>query len=56
VVTCGGRVLCVAALGKNLREARDIVYAVVRNIHWDGMLYRRDIGTRAILRETTAAQ
>lgn len=51
VVTAGGRVLCVTALGETVAAARQYAYAAVDGIHWPGMLYRRDIGRRAILRE-----
>jgi phosphoribosylamine--glycine ligase len=48
VVTNGGRVLCVTALGETVRQAQRAAYAVVRSIHFDGMQYRTDIGHRAI--------
>jgi len=48
IVTSGGRVLCVTALGDDIKTARDNAYNGVGNIHWDGMTYRRDIGWRAI--------
>lgn len=51
VVTSGGRVLCVCALGETVRAAQTRAYAVVRTLHWEGMFYRRDIGYRAIARE-----
>ena len=51
VVTAGGRVLCVTALGKNVRVAGQNAYAAVEKINWDGMFYRTDIGHRAINRE-----
>ena len=44
VLTAGGRVLCVTALGSERRRARDRAYEVVRQIQFDGMHYRRDIG------------
>jgi phosphoribosylamine--glycine ligase len=50
VVTSGGRVLCVTALGDNIVDARDTAYAAVDNIGWTGMTLRRDIGWRAIER------
>lgn len=50
VVTSGGRVLCVCALGRNVAEAQARAYASVDKIHWDGATYRRDIGHRAIER------
>jgi phosphoribosylamine---glycine ligase len=52
VVTAGGRVLCVSALGKDIREAQALAYQHVRGIHWTGMTYRNDIGYRAIARES----
>lgn len=51
IVTSGGRVLCVTALGENVRDAQHKAYAQVDKIHWDGMQYRRDIGYRAVARE-----
>jgi phosphoribosylamine--glycine ligase len=51
VLTDGGRVLCVTALGLNVRAARDLAYAAVERIHWPGAVYRTDIGYRAIDRD-----
>lgn len=51
VVTSGGRVLCVAALGDNVTEAQQAAYAAAEKISWDGMFHRTDIGYRAIARE-----
>ena len=48
VVTQGGRVLCVSALGASIQDAIDAAYRGVEQIHWDDMIYRRDIGWRAI--------
>jgi phosphoribosylamine--glycine ligase len=48
LVTSGGRVLCVTALGDNLRAARSRAYAVIERIRFDGMQYRKDIGHRAL--------
>jgi len=50
VVTAGGRVLCVCALGDDLPQARDRAYAAVEHIHFDGAFHRRDIGHRALAR------
>ena len=50
VVTAGGRVLCVTALGDSVKLAQQRAYEVLRGIHFDGALYRRDIGYRAIKR------
>ena len=46
--TTGGRVLCVTALGDNVRQAQQRAYEVVGGIHFDGMQYRKDIGFRAV--------
>jgi phosphoribosylamine--glycine ligase len=51
VVTAGGRVLCVTALGRNVSEAQQKAYALVDTINWDDAFCRRDIGYRAIARE-----
>ena len=48
IVTSGGRVLCVTALGHNVRTAQKRAYAIAGQISFDGMLLRRDIGYRAI--------
>jgi phosphoribosylamine--glycine ligase len=48
VAVVGGRVLCVTALADSVAQARDRAYAVLDGIHFDGMLYRRDIGHRAL--------
>ncbi|MDO8347709.1 MAG: phosphoribosylamine--glycine ligase [Rugosibacter sp.] len=53
VVTAGGRVLCVTALGDNVKAAQKRAYEVVDSIRFDGMQYRRDIGWRAIGRHGT---
>ncbi|WLI76834.1 phosphoribosylamine--glycine ligase [Kosakonia sp. H02] len=51
VLTNGGRVLCVTALGNSVAEAQQRAYALMADIHWDGSFSRRDIGYRAIARE-----
>ena len=51
VVTAGGRVLCVCALGETVAEAQSRAYAWVKRIHWPGVHYRRDIGWRAVARQ-----
>ena len=48
VVTSGGRVLCVTALGETVRQAQRAAYATVADIRFDGMQFRSDIGHRAI--------
>ena len=50
VVTAGGRVLCVTALGNNIKMAQKTAYAAVKRIHFEGMQYRHDIGHRAMTR------
>jgi phosphoribosylamine--glycine ligase len=52
VVTNGGRVLCVVALGNSVTEAQSLAYQVVDKISWDNMYFRTDIGHRAVARET----
>ena len=51
VVTSGGRVLCVSALGLTVAAAQQAAYAAMTNIAWDGEFHRHDIGWRAIARE-----
>ena len=53
VVTNGGRVLCVTALGDNVKAAQKRAYEAIEAIRFDGMQYRRDIGYRAIGRKTS---
>ena len=50
VVTAGGRVLCVTALGENVKQAQKQAYDAITGIHFDGMQFRRDIGHRAVSR------
>ncbi|NSL55864.1 phosphoribosylamine--glycine ligase [Uliginosibacterium aquaticum] len=50
VVSNGGRVLCVTALGDSVKEAQTRAYELTSQIQFDGMQYRRDIGHRAIKR------
>ena len=47
LVTAGGRILCVTALADNVRLAQQRAYGMVRDIRFDGMQYRGDIGHRA---------
>ncbi len=51
VVTNGGRVLCVTALGDTVAQAQQRAYELMKDIHWDGSFSRSDIGYRAIERE-----
>jgi phosphoribosylamine--glycine ligase len=48
VVTNGGRVLCVTALGDSAKLAQQRAYEYLLGIQFDGMQFRRDIGWRAI--------
>jgi phosphoribosylamine--glycine ligase len=48
VVTAGGRVLCITALGDSIKVARTRAYQIVEAIRFDGMQYRTDIGHRGI--------
>ncbi|MFZ9615912.1 MAG: phosphoribosylamine--glycine ligase [Fluviibacter sp.] len=50
VVTNGGRVLCVTALGDTVASAQKRAYEAAATIQFDGMQYRKDIGYRAINR------
>lgn len=50
LVTHGGRVLCVTALGDDVAQAQKAAYAAVDAIQWDDVYYRTDIGHRAINR------
>ncbi|GAB3240043.1 phosphoribosylamine--glycine ligase [Pseudaeromonas pectinilytica] len=51
VVTNGGRVLCATALGHTVLEAQQKAYELAKQVSWDGLFYRSDIGYRAIARE-----
>jgi len=51
IVTAGGRVLCVCALGESVLKAQQRAYKQVEKIYWDNVYYRTDIGYRAISRE-----
>ncbi|MFU0825463.1 phosphoribosylamine--glycine ligase [Clostridium sp.] len=46
LITSGGRVLNVVALGSTLEEAREIAYSEIEKITFEGIYYRRDIGVR----------
>ena len=54
VLTAGGRVLTVCALGETVAKAAERAYTVARGIRFKGGFYRRDIGYRAIARERGA--
>ncbi len=50
VVTSGGRVLCVTALGESVKQAQSRAYEIADGITFDGQQMRRDIGYRAVKR------
>lgn len=54
VVTSGGRVLCATALGNTVSEAQQRAYELAKQVSWNGMFHRNDIGYRAIAREEDA--
>jgi phosphoribosylamine--glycine ligase len=54
IVTSGGRVLCVCALGADVTTAQAEAYRACSMIRWDGAFKRNDIGYRAVAREQTA--
>ena len=56
IVTAGGRVLCAVGLGDTVAAARGQAYALVNAIHWNLVQYRRDIGYRAMARESGAGE
>ncbi|MGH8547871.1 MAG: phosphoribosylamine--glycine ligase [Methylococcales bacterium] len=52
VVTAGGRVLCACALGDNIIQARSRAYELAASVDWRDVYYRKDIGYRAVRRES----
>ena len=54
VVTSGGRVLCVTALGDDIKSAQANAYLAAEGIDWPGKTLRRDIGWRAIARYSSS--
>jgi phosphoribosylamine--glycine ligase len=48
VLTNGGRVLCVTALGDSVKMARAVAYEAIERVRFEGMQFRRDIGARAL--------
>ena len=55
IVTAGGRVLGVTALGQDVKGAIDRAYEAVDRISWEGVQFRRDIGAKALAREAKTA-
>ena len=51
LVTNGGRVLCVTALGDTVAAAQQQALELAEQVQWQGRFYRRDIGYRAVARE-----
>ena len=51
VVTAGGRVLCVTALGSSVTEAQQRAYQLLEKVSWNQAYFRTDIAYRAIARE-----
>ena len=49
IVTDGGRVLAVTALGDTIADAQKRAYQAMEKIHFEGMHYRKDIGHRAVM-------
>lgn len=56
VVTSGGRVLCVCALGDSVTSAAKAAYAGCKKVNWQGAFFRPDIGYRAIARESRLSE
>jgi phosphoribosylamine--glycine ligase len=54
ILANGGRVLNISATGKTVREAQARTYAAIARIRWPEGFYRRDIGWRAVERESNA--
>ena len=48
IITSGGRVLCVTALGETVKFAQQQAYRLINDIQFNGAQYRKDIGYRAI--------
>lgn len=51
LLTNGGRVVCVTALGDSVYEAQQRALQLAEKVQWNGRFYRRDIGYRAVARE-----
>lgn len=56
IVTAGGRVLGITALGDDLEDAISRAYATVNLINWPGSYYRKDIGQKALQRQRRTAE
>jgi phosphoribosylamine--glycine ligase len=53
LLTTGGRVLGVTGIGSTLKEAIETTYSAVKEISFEGMHYRKDIGKKGLVREET---
>lgn len=51
IITTGGRVLCVSAVGETVQAAHLKAYNLIKKIQFNGMFYRTDIGYKAMKRE-----
>lgn len=51
IVTSGGRVLGVTALGRDIKTAKDNAYKAIEKIHFNGMHFRKDIADKAIKKQ-----
>lgn len=51
IITSGGRVLCISALGQTVHEAQSKALYWAEQVDWPGKFYRKDIGWRAVARE-----
>ncbi|MBI5560364.1 MAG: phosphoribosylamine--glycine ligase [Deltaproteobacteria bacterium] len=52
IITDGGRVLGVTGLGNGIKEAIEKTYRAVEKISWEGAYYRKDIGVKALRKES----
>jgi phosphoribosylamine--glycine ligase len=48
IVTSGGRVLGITALGRDTQDAVERVYKAIRLVRFEGAHYRKDIGNKAL--------
>jgi len=48
ILTNGGRVLCATSLGKDLKDAQNKAYELVKEVNWDGSYFRTDIGFKGL--------
>jgi phosphoribosylamine--glycine ligase len=48
ILTSGGRVLCVTAIGSDIKASKALAYSAVSKINWKGCYCRKDIGDRVI--------